>query len=276
MKKTISFSLCGLFILMTLFISSCEKDSSDPAKPAITLSADSIKVISGDSVRVTIDVNAAAGLSKLQISKYLNNAIDLNYGVQGVVTVEPTANPNTFRYTLRYKCDTLDVDQLVYFLVKATAVNQDFSEEYIAVGVTMSPRDNLTRKYWKNIAVIRVLTGADISEAKDLDDVMTLNADSTWSMSWGTVYSDWGLELFQTCQTYSVSADNKLFIRRYSDGLGNDNREDTLDIKTLTITEFSLQQNHLDMTYFNSLPDAPEVPWTADESFVYKWSAQPR
>lgn len=276
MRKSIYLSVCGLLLMMTLFISSCKKDSSDPAKPTVSLSDDSIKVTSGDSIRVTINATADAGLSKLEITKYLNNVVDASYGTQGVLTVATSANPTTYGYVFRYKTDTLDVDQLIYFTVKASDKNNDFEEKDIAVGVTMSPRDNLTRKLWKNFAVIRVLTGDDISEPKDLDDVMTLNADSTWSMDWGTVLSDWGLEAFQTCQTYSITADNKYFIRRYSDGLGNDNRVDTLDIKVLSVTEFSVQQNHLDMTFFNSLPPVPDVEWTADESFIYKWSAQPR
>jgi hypothetical protein len=276
MRKSIIISACGLFLLTTVLISSCKKDSSDPAKPTVTLSDDSIKVTSGDSIRVTIDATAEAGLSSIKVTKYRNNVVDASYGTSGVLTVEVPAANASFSYVFRYKTDTTDVDQLIYFTVKATATNNDFEEKDIAVGVTMSPRDNLTRKLWKNFAVIRVLTGDDISEPKDLDDVMTLNADSTWSMDWGTVLSDWGLEAFQTCQTYSVSADNKFFTRRYSDGLGNDNRVDVMDIKKLTVTEFDIQINHLDMTYFNSVEPVPDVLWTADESFIYKWSAQPR
>src|SRR5690554_5014690 len=158
----------SLVLFPMIIFMGCEPDEQSPADYydtgdlTVKLSADKSvgkgqyirKVESGNEVNVVVSVQSASALSALKITKTVNLAVDPTFGNDGSLVVD--ASGTSFEYEFNYLPDTNDVDQLVGFAFEATNAAGESKVSDLTLAVTMSPRDNLSRRRWMLTSILHV------------------------------------------------------------------------------------------------------------------------
>jgi hypothetical protein len=280
MKTTVQYIKYGLLsVLMTAFIACEDKEEDLSNDLVINLSAAPApgqrqfreRLQSGDEVNVEVDISSRASLTGFTIAKTVNLALDPSFGDNGVLTVNPGSG-TSFQYPFHYVPSVEDVDQLVGFTFKASNTNGVSQESDLTLVVTLSPRDNLTRRRWLLRSVLHVNNEEQPNkeEIKDCekDNSMLLNEDGTMAMDYGedTGAGDCLFDGFTVYQSWQLTEDEQFFIRK-SYGIFSPDVivTDTLKVRTLTVDRLALEEE-VDLSAFG----------LGIETFLWIYDAVPR
>jgi hypothetical protein len=270
-----------ILIVFTVFLISCEEDyetDADDAAIPLTHSVEQIKApgrgqyklrtLSGDEMEVVAHFADITPLKSFTITKTVNLAVDETYGINGVLTVDPSAASTDYRF--KYTPSEKDVDQLVGFTFRAEGTNGTQITSDLELAVTLSPRDNLPRRKWLLKSKIWV-DGGNVSDIKDCekDNYFLFNIDKTMSLNYGTNTGSAGCDFdgFNVYDTWSLSEDEKVFTMVLHSIFSPDNPQtETYRVKTLTTEKLELEIDY-DLTVFGLGPE---------ETFLYEYVAIPK
>lgn len=278
LNRCLKYSL--VLFPMILFMG-CEPDEQTPADYydnsdfTVKLSADKSvgkgqyirKVESGNEVNVVVSVQSASALSALKITKTVNLAVDPTYGNNGSLIID--ASGTSFEYDFNYLPDTNDVDQLVGFAFEATNAVGESKVSDLTLAVTMSPRDNLSRRRWMLTSILHVNeNNLEVINDCELDNSILLNVDSTMVMDYGddTAEGDCAFDGFKVYEKWYLTEDEEQFVWEYSDLFDPAKiTAETYAVKLLTTEEIRLELT-VDLTELG----------LGIETYLYIYKAAPR
>jgi hypothetical protein len=269
--RYILIAFTGAFLL-----GACEDengtDADDPAVP-LSVSGASIKApgrgqyrlqkrLVENNMTVQADLSPFASVSLLTISKTINRAPDTSFGTNGVLTVTPSSDVYDFNYQLQDK----DVDQLVGFNFHVETTSGEMIESDLTLVVTLTPRENLSRRKWLFTNKVWV-DGGNIPDFKECekDNYFLFNTDGTMSQDYGDMTGVAGspceLDAFKIYDHWSLSDDEKEFVMIFNGG-----ETETYRVTTLTTEKLVLEIEH-DLTFFGLGPE---------ETYSYEYTALPK
>lgn len=282
MKSIFKILKYSLFLIFTIMFSQCEENDNTTKTddPVIALSAPSspghgqykIKVESGSAVNVPLSINTSGKLKSIQVTKTVNLNVDNTFGANGVLDLSSGAGGSTYESTFSYTPNVGDVDQLVGFTFRAENENGSFTEGDLTLVVTLSPRDNLTRRRWHLTSVLHVNNKTTPNKESindcEKDNSMILYADGRITIDYGTDTGT-GNCLFDGFNVYTgweLTEDNLQFIRT-SYGIFTPDVivTDVFAVKTLTVERFDIEQT-VDLSAFGL---------GKEEKFLYVYEAGP-
>lgn len=260
-----------------LILNSCEEDyTSDAQDKGLPLSVGNTNIkapgkgqyrlekrlVEGTAV-ITADLSSFVSVSSFTITKRLNGTVDNTFGTNGVMSVTPAST-----YNFNYALSDQDVDQLVTFTFLATHADGVAASD-LTLKVSLTPRENIPRKKWLWTSRLWVDNGnsQDLKECEK-DNYFLFNADSTITVNYGanTAAGDCVFDGFTIYDKWHLTADEKYFIIEKHGLFDPTVVMDTFRMKTLT-TETLEMEIDIDLTIFGL---------TADETFLYQYTAQPK
>lgn len=282
MKSILKILKYSLFLIFSIMFSQCEENDNTTKTddPVIALSAPSspghgqykIKVESGSAVNVPLSISTSGKLKSIQVTKTVNLTVDNTFGANGVLDLSSGAGGSTYESTFSYTPNVGDVDQLVGFTFRAENENGSFTEGDLTLVVTLSPRDNLTRRRWYLTSVLHVNNKTTPNKESindcEKDNSMILYADGRITIDYGTDTGT-GSCLFDGFNVYTgweLTEDNLQFIRT-SYGIFTPDVivTDVFAVKTLTVERFDIEQT-VDLSAFGL---------GKEEKFLYVYEAGP-
>lgn len=243
-----------LLFTSAIFVSSCKKE--DP--PSITLSQELISVNAGETISVTVSVDAPAGLDKVVVTQ-------LHDGTAVGNPQEFTTAPFDFTYTVTED----DVDPILSFNFKAIDTEEQEGEKELVVDVALTMTQLLLKYDWQLTSEVRELTGEnDISETYT-DDIYRFHADGSYDKSIGAMVDDFSDLWFNYCYWNLDEANSTLYLSRT--GAFLEDVRDTIQITTLdhSLLEGTVVYYGLDV--FNTGEEV--VPYEAVENYIKGFSA---
>jgi hypothetical protein len=226
------------------------------------------KLVEGN-VTIKTDLSSFASVSSLTISKTINRAPDTSFGTNGVLTVSPGAVSS---YDFNYQLQDMDVDQLVGLTFRVETGSGEVVESDLTLNVTLTPRENLSRRKWLWTDKIWV-DGGNLRDFKDCenDNYYLFNADGTMSLNFGTKTAVGGsgcdYDGLNVYDSWSLSDDEKEFTITYHFFLTPDNpTTETYRVKTLTTEKLELEIEY-DLTGFGLGPE---------ETYMFQFTALPK
>lgn len=219
-----------------------------------------------NNVTITTDLSSFPSVSSLTISKTINRAPDTSFGTNGVLTVTPGADVYDFNYQMQEK----DVDQLVGFNFSVKTAGGETIESDLTLAVTLTPRENLSRKKWLFTNKVWV-DGGNAPDFKDCenDNYYLFNADGTMSLHFGAKTGSAGCDFdgFNVYDSWSLSADEKEFVMIYHSIFSPDSpTTETYRVKTFTTEKLELEIDY-DLTVFGLGPE---------ETYMLQYTALPK
>jgi hypothetical protein len=283
MQTPIKYFKYVVLLISVLTFSQCDDDDNDDMQddPRIVMDAPvsyghaqyKMSVESGYDVSVPLTISTTKSLSQLWVTKTVNLQVDPSFGDNGIMTILSSPSGPTYEYTFSYSPTTGDVDKLVGFTFTAETDEGKRSESDLTLAVTLSPRDNLTRRRWNLKSVLHV-NNPDHPNLESINDcekdnAMLLYEDHTMEIDYGT---DTGagnclFDGFNVYDSWRLAEEDKYFIR-VSHGIFSPNVmvTDTFEVKTLTIDRFGIEQK-VDMSALGG---------AADEKYLYIYQAGPK
>lgn len=278
MKFVRQWKLYGLVIASSiLFFNSCEEDyTSDAQDKGLPLSVENTNIkapgkgqyrlekrlVEGTAV-VTADLSSFTSVSSFTITKRLNGTVDNTFGTNGVMSVTPAST-----YNFNYALQDMDVDQLVTFTFLAAHAGGVAASD-LTLKVSLTPRENIPRKKWLWTSRLWVdnANSQDLKECEK-DNYFLFNADSTITVNYGanTAADDCVFDGFTVYDKWYLTADEKYFVIEKHGLFDPTVVVDTYRMKTLT-TESLEMEIDIDLTVFGL---------TAEETFLYQYTAQPK
>lgn len=271
----------SLLILLTLLLAGCEpeaqgpEDYTDHDNFTVKLSAGKSigpgqytqKVQSGNEVTVAVQVQSPAQLKELQIIKTVNLEVDPSFGTNGTMVI--SAMGNSFDYAFQYTPAVADVDQLVGFTFKAVNAAGGAETSDLTVVVTLSPRDNLSRRRWALASVYHVNANEEAIKECEKDNSMLLNADSTVVVVYGsdTGTGDCSFDGFNVYTEWYLSEDEKQFTRKYY-GIFSPETVVTEEFEVVTLT--------VDKLVLKQVLDLSALGLSTEETFLFTYVATAR
>jgi hypothetical protein len=281
MKMYHQYIKCVFGIVVSLFLISCEEDyETDADDPAIPLRHSEqqikapgrgqykLKALSGEGVQIAAIFTPFAPLKSLTITKTVNSAVDESYGNKGVLTVD-VSSVNS-EYLFQYIPPESDIDQLVGFTFTAEEANGTKISSDLQLVVTVSPRDNLSRRKWLWKSKIWVDAGnvQDIKECEK-DNYYLFNKGATMSLNFGTNTGSAGCDFdgFNVYDSWSLSEDEKEFTMVYHSIFSPDiPQTETYRVKTLTTEKLELEIDY-DLSVFGL---------GTEETFLFEFTPMPK
>ena len=255
MKKNLIFSMAVILFASAIFVSSCKKEY---ALPVISLSDELIEVNAGETITVSVTVDAEAGLDKVVVTK-------LHDGTAVGSAQEFTADSFDFTYTVTED----DVDPILSFNFKAIDTEGQEGEKELVVDVALTMTQLLLKYDWLLTSEIRELTGEnDISEVYT-DDIYRFHADGSYDKSIGAMVDDFSDLWFNYCY-WNLDEENSILYLSRTGAFLEDVR-DTIMINTIdhSVLEGTVVYYGLDV--FNTGEE--EVPYEAVENYEKGFSA---
>lgn len=268
-------------MMVTLLLAGCEPEAQGPDDYydhdnfTVKLAAEKIighgqyqqKVQSGDEIIVDVQVQSATPLRELRITKTVDLKVDSSFGTNGTMVVNATAA--NLNYTFNYTPTVADVDRLVGFTFAAVNAAGESEVSDLTVVVTLSPRDNLTRKRWALTSVYHVNADEEAIKECEKDNAMLLNADGTIEITYGsdTGVGDCLFDGFNVYTGWSLSEDEKQFTRTYY-GIFSPATvvTEVFEVETLTVDKLVLKQ----------VLDLSDFGLSTEETFLFTYAATPR
>ncbi len=227
-------------------------------------------VETGYTVKILADVKSNSGIESLKIIKKNNLELDSAYGENGIMEVVSNLNENEFEYVFEYIPTEKDVDQLVGFTFESRNNNGHTSQTDLTLVVTLSPKDNLTRRKWILSSVLWVNNpeSPNSEEINDCekDNFMLLNEDGSMSIGYGkdTGTGACGFDGLTAYESWKLSDDETNFTQvKYNVFTPDQKVEDVYVVRKLTTEEFAMELS-VDMSAFGL---------GTDERFLYKYKA---
>lgn len=277
-KKT-NFLVLTL-IVFTVFFISCEDSDygsdADSTGMLITVADSSIasagygqyrlKTLSGENVPIKLDLSGLGPLSALSVFKSVNTVADTSFGVEGNMDISVVGVSN--EYVFNYLTKVEDIDELVGLSFTAEEKSGKTVTSDLTLLVTLSPRDNITRKKWAWTSKVWV-DGGNIPDLKDCetDNYYLFNADSTLSVDYGddTADGDCAFDGFTIYEKWYLTEDEKWFILQTSGLFDPTVVIDSYRVETLTTEQLELSID-LDLSFFGL---------GTEETFQYGYTAEP-
>lgn len=270
-----------LSILLLFMVTACEQAPQAPGyKPdddgfRVHLSAEKIpgqgqyklKIQTGDTIDVAVNIQSPAELKKLTITKKINLEVDTDYGQGGAKTID--IDGKTLEYQFIYVPDTDDVNQLVGFTFKATNMSGKTEVSDLTLEVNLSPRDNIPLVRWGLASILHVNEGnKEVIKKCEKDNSYLFNADSTVVKDYGKLTAKGGCK-FDGLKVYDkwwLTPDEEHFVIVYH-ALFNpsDVTKQVYEVKTLTTEELGLQLT-VDLSALG----------LGIETFLYTYKAKPK
>jgi hypothetical protein len=224
------------------------------------------KLVEG-SVTITADLSSFSSISSFTISKTINREPDMSFGTNGVLTINPGAGSS---YDFNYQLQDKDVDQLVGLTFGVVTANGETVVSDLTLNVTLTPRENLSRRKWLWTNKIWV-DGGNTPDFKDCenDNYYLFNSDGTMSLNFGAKTGSAGCDFdgFNVYDTWSLSDDEKVFTMTYHSIFSPDTpTTETYRVKTLATDKLELEIDY-DLTFFGLGPE---------ETYLFVFSALPK
>jgi len=282
MQTPVKYFKYAVLLIFVLTFSQCDDDDNDiQDDPRIVMDAPTsyghaqykMNVESGYDVSVPLTISTTKSLSQVWVTKTVNLQVDPSFGDNGIMTILSSPSGPTCEYTFSYSPTTEDIDKLVGFTFTAETDEGRRSESDLTLAVTLSPRDNLTRRRWNLKSVLHV-NNPDHPNLESINDcekdnAMLLYEDHTMEIDYGT---DTGagnclFDGFNVYDSWRLAEEDKYFIR-VSHGIFSPNVmvTDTFEVRTLTIDRFEIEQE-VDMSALGG---------AADEKYLYSYQAGPK
>ena len=256
------FRLTLLVVAAAFIMQSCSEDEV-PAAPSVTLDATELMAKAGEEITIVATITAPGGFSKISVQKFWGDT------AEGAPEESTTLINNTYNFT--YTVTEDDVEPILKFRFTATDNNSKTSAPVeTVVDVELNMAQILVKYDWLHTEAVREKTGEEEISDHDADNVFRYEADGTYQMSYGTVFSDFeGLN--QYCY-WTVNEETGRLIRSVSSFNGATweftvDRRDTLDITNLT--ELVMEAN----TILRGL-DQLDPLYDPVENYKYKYAAQ--
>jgi hypothetical protein len=135
--------------------------------------------------------------------------------------------------------------------------------------VTLTPRENISRKKWLWASRLWVDNG-NSQDLKDCekDNFFLFNADGSIAVNYaaGTGAGDCAFEGFKVYDNWQFTADEKLFIVKKHDAFSGVVEIDSFRVQSLTVEKMLLE---LDI-------DLSDFGLSTEETFLYEYTAQPK
>ncbi|RAV30511.1 hypothetical protein [Sinomicrobium soli] len=274
-----------IFPVVLGLLAACNEDEQGPADYydqgnfLVGLDAEKIpgsgqyrsRMESGDTLYLTVSVEAPEDLEKLEITKTVNLQKDTSFGQEGMLQV--AASGREFGYDFVYVPTVEDVDKLVGFSFKAITLGGQEKTSDLTAGITLSPRDNLPRRRWEWKSVLHVNNEDDPNseaiEDCEKDNAYLFNSDGTMSLEYG---SDTGagacaLDGLNVFSGWHITEDEQQFVmEKYNVFTPGIIVADTFEIKTLAVDRLELQLT----------VDLSELGLREEEIFLYVFEAAQR
>jgi hypothetical protein len=274
-----SYRLFILYSLMLATVSiSCEEDyESNAANEALLLTVPDknikasgqgqyrFQVESGYEASVTANV-ASARLKSLTVTKTVNLAKDEGFGAEGVMAVDLSSFSEA--YVFNYMPLTTEVDQLVGFTFTAEMKDGSVLVSDLNLVVTLSPKDNISRRKWLFTSKIWVDNGnaQDIKECEK-DNYSYFNADGRMSIDFGALTNVSGCD-FDWANIYDkweLSEDEKTFTIYHHAW----NTPDIIVAEAYRVKTFTTEKLELEIDI-----DLSWLGLSTEETFIYQYTAQ--
>jgi len=283
MNKLLNFLRYSLSLILLLSLIQCDDQDENgfADDPSIALEAPlsdghaqyKLSVQSGYAVSVPLTVNSGKKLQRIEVSKTVNLQADQTFGESGTLTIVNAPSVTPFEYTFNYSPSADDVDKLVGFTFTAETEDGFSSQADLTLVVTLSPRDNLTRRRWNLKSILHVNNpdhpNMEVINDCEKDNAMLLYEDHTMEIDYGSDTGNGGcmFDGFNIYDSWRLTDDDKLFIR-VSHGIFSPDVSvtDTFVVRVLSIDRFSIEQT-VDLSDFGG---------AKDEKFLYIYQAGPK
>lgn len=250
------------FIAIFSLAIACKKDEDAPA-PVAALSTSEVTSKTGRAVTTTFSVSTTAPGS-LVITKTVNTDVDRDWETNGSKTValEPVGN-NRYEYEFEYILEDDDADKLIGFNFSYTDGNGQNVQKDLSINAITSAEQTIYSRQWKLVSKMWVSVTPNVSDLKDCetDDIFTWNADSTYSISYGTKACTF--DGFNEYTKWWITEDETKFVMEMKGVFDGSVNLHEYTIRSVTRERIVLEQT-VDLTDFGE-------PYTANEKFVYTY-----
>lgn len=274
------FKYFFLLIVMIIVFVQCDDDDDMIDNPIIEMDITKshghgqyqLKTESGDNVNISLTISSSSILKSLKIKKTKNLQTDESYSEQGEKIVFSSSTELAYTYSFEYTPSVEDVDQLIGFTFSVENENGNVTESDVTMIVTLSPRDNLTRRRW-GLKSKQWITDPDTPNSEGIadcekDNAMILGEDASVTIDYGsdTGAGDCLFDGFNVYTNWSLSDDEKIFSRTYYGIFSPDNViTEIFDVKTLTVDKIELIQT-MDLSAFGL---------GSEEKYLFVYDAMP-
>jgi len=225
---------------------------------------------SNDTLHVNVNVKAPEELRGIQVTKTRNLTVDTSFGTAGTRIIEASGTAFDFDFTYYPSVD--DVDQLIGFTFEAMTASDKMHTSDLTAVITLSPKDNLTRKDWLWTSIKHVNSANQPNEEViaecERDNIYSFNEDGSMSLDYGgdtgsgscnldglNVYSKWRI----------TDVDQYFLLEKYNVFTPNITAVDTFEIVELKVERLQLLQK-VDLSVFG----------LGIEEFLYTFQPQPK
>ena len=181
-----SFLMACLLVFAGMTMTSCgDDDSTPPAAPTVTLSAEAVDAELGETVTVTVDGDVPGTFSVMRITKFLGTNIDTNYGTNGTAEVG-TGLPYTFNYTI----EPGDLDEPVRFQFEVEDENEETGSANLIITITATPEQLLVSFNWRYSSLIFDMVESILPCEED--NICSFEADGSMTVDYGALTGSGG------------------------------------------------------------------------------------
>src|SRR5690606_32037604 len=134
------FSITAICMLgLSLLLTSCEKEDTDPTQPVLTLTPDNVLGKSGRLAEATLKIYAPNGVGSLTMYKSTDLQGDDTVGSGGTLTGRPVdLGNNYYEYHFTYEYEAAEVDKLVGINFRFEDAKGKAAEKDLTINTTTS------------------------------------------------------------------------------------------------------------------------------------------